>query len=207
MPALTGLVFHIADARNWPGIQRDGLLCATDLMRRALGGSHGQVASRCYRPKAVTLPDGVVLRDQAPMPPGALAPCLDPGRTTSDWYGLINAGIYFWTDPGRVARHGKALGAWPQVLVTLDANRLLAAYGDSAFVTPFNAGAARRRPARRGARTFVSHAAWATTGWMAEALPGHAPRKPGHPPAELVIRRPMPDIMELVLDARPLREI
>lgn len=91
-------VFHVAETANLRGIARDGLWPARNLARRALGAVEGERLSRTHRPRRLELPDGVVLRDQAPMPPQALARALDPPVAPADWYGIVNLGVYFWVD-------------------------------------------------------------------------------------------------------------
>lgn len=148
------------------------------------------------------LPSGALIRDQSPMPPAALARCLDLGLTPQDWYDLVNGKVYFWLDQDRLARHMAACARRPQVLVTIDLAKLAARHGARAFVTPFNVGNARRRPAPRGRRSFVPLAAWLETRWKTEALPGSAARAPSHAPAELAIDGAVADIMDLVLETR-----
>ena len=191
--------YHLADAENWPSIQRVGLHCATALIRQA--GLRGAAARPFSFHRAVSpvLPSGVRLRDQSPMPPSALERCLDPGLTPADWYALVNAHVYFWLDTDRLARHRAACAKRPQIVVTLDLPGLLARYRAHAFVTPFNVGNARRRPASRGQRTFVPLDAWLATRWASEARPGDKPRARAHPPAELAIAGAMPDVMDFVV--------
>lgn len=136
------------------------------------------------------------------MPPAALAKCLDEGLTPDDWYALVNSHVFFWADPDRLARHLRALRSRPQVVLTLDGPRLAEAYSNEAYVTPFNVGAARRRPARRGRRTFVPLAEWRDRSWASEAPTGRPARHPKHPPAELVIRGAVPDILSFVTATR-----
>lgn len=196
--------FHLADAENWPSIQRSGLHSAHALIAQAgLRGAKARPFS-FYRAESPTLPSGARLRDQSPMPPTALERCLDPGLTPADWYALVNAHVYFWLDADRLARHQAACAARPQVVVTLDLRTLLARHGARAFLTPFNVGNARRRPAARGRRTFVPLDAWLATRWDDEALPGRPPRPRAHPPAELAIAGAVPDVMDFVIaPARP----
>jgi hypothetical protein len=65
----------------------------------------------------VTLPDGRYIRGQRPMPPQALARCLDPGLTPADWYALLNGCVFFWLDPDRVDRPVRAASHRPAELV------------------------------------------------------------------------------------------
>ncbi len=191
--------YHLADAENWPSIQRVGLHCATALIRHA--GLRGAAARpfSFHRAESPVLPSGVRLRDQSPMPPSALERCLDPGLTPADWYALVNAHVYFWLDADRLARHRAACAKRPQIVVTLDLPTLLARYSARAYLTAFNVGNARRRPASRGHRTFVPLDAWLETRWDNEAWPGHKPRARAHPPAELAIAGAVPDVMDFVV--------
>ncbi|MEV6863376.1 hypothetical protein AB0M44_20525 [Streptosporangium subroseum] len=87
----------------------------------------------------------------------------------------------------------------PQVVLTLDVAGLVAGYGDRAAVSPINSGNARRRPACRGAATFVSYAEWVRSGWASEAAAlGIRERRRSHPPAELTVTGAIPDAMRYV---------
>lgn len=187
--------FHLADAVNWPGIQRDGLLCATSLLRRA--GLDATAAD--HRGVARRLEDGVLLRDQAPIPPAALERCLDPGLRPQDWYALLNGCIFFWLDRERVRRHLRAQQGRECFLMVIDTERLLARCEDRAFVTPFNTGSARRRPARRGTRTLVPVPHWRRDGWAAEAPPGGPCRRASTAAVELVVQGDLPDVFDCLL--------
>jgi hypothetical protein len=194
--------FHLADAENWPLIQRDGLLSTNALIARA--GLHGNHAEpfRMYRGHGMRLPSGAWIRDQRPMAPAALARCLDPDLDADAWYALVNAKVFFWLSVARLDRHRAACGARPQIVLVVDLPALLARHAARACVTPFNVGNARRRPASRGRRTFVPLASWLATRWATEARPGAAMRSPSHPPAELTIDDAVADLMEFVVDAR-----
>src|SRR5687767_7701617 len=132
-------VFHIAEADNWPSIQRDGLLSAKALFERAGSRVEDRAAIRKHRPVRAVLGDGTVIRDQSPMPPAALEPCLR-GITPAQWYGLLNSKVFFWFDEERVARHLHACRRTAQVVLTIDAEALLARHAARACVAPFNTG-------------------------------------------------------------------
>ena len=195
-------VFHIADAANWPGIQAAGLLCTAEIAARLGRDTDAYARLVGYRPQGVEVPGVAYVRDQAPMPPHSLASCLDKGLTPDDWYRLVNAHVFFWLAPDRVTRHLQAMKARPQLLLTFDGRRLAEAYGKAAYVTPFNVGAALRRPAQRGRRTFVPVADWQSDGWASEAAVGQRPRRAAHPPAELVVRGSAPDALHFLTDLR-----
>jgi hypothetical protein len=198
VPELPSTLYHFADAANARSIERHGLLSTAELLRRnnVDGATMARVSE--YRHGDIELPGGERIRNQAPMPPGALAGCLDPGLLPNDWYRLINGHVFFWLDLDRVRRHGRALRTRPQLLLAVDTNELLAAYEDRAFVTPFNVGNARRRPARRGLRTLCPVARWRREGWKHEAMEGERPRASSHPPAELLVSGAIPDIHRFV---------
>jgi hypothetical protein len=200
---LPARAYHLADAENWPRIQRKGLLSTEALIARDGLMDGAALPFRGYRDAGMRLPGGVLIHDQRPMPPAALARCLDPGLAPDDWYALVNAHVFFWLDADRLARHKRACGKRPQVVMVLDLAGLVARHGARAALTPFNVGNARRQPARRGWRSFVPLAAWQTTAWQREAAPGAKPRSPSHPPAELAIAHAVPDAMDFLIEARP----
>lgn len=194
----------MAEAENWPLIGRSGLLSTSELIRQAgLTAAEAQVF-RAYRAHAMRLPSGAIIRDQRPMPPSSLIRCLQDGLTPQDWYDLVNSRVFFWADTRRLLRHLAACAPRPQVLVTVDAHRLLECYGERAFVTPFNAGNARRRPALRSQASFVPWRTWLSTRWASEASPGRHTRLPSHPPAELAIDGSVPDLADFVIEARTI---
>lgn len=198
-------IYHLAEAANWPAIQRDGLHSASTLLDIArISGKDRERLETQQRLTHTELPNGVQLRDQRPMPPTALAACLI-NISPSEWYALINAHIFFWVDPARLNRQRAACAPRPQVVLTVDANRLVAAYAERIALTPINTGNARRRPAKRGAATFVPYAVWVTSVWASEAARLGTPlRPPSHPPVELTVAGSIPDIMEFVVSVQPL---
>ena len=204
MVQLTSL-YHMAEAANWPAIQRDGLRSASVLLELAgMRAENREQLEKHQRLEHTELPGGVQLRDQRPMPPAALATCLI-GIDPSEWYALINARVFFWLDPARLNRHRAACEPRPQVVLTVDARTFVAAYAEKIAVTPINTGNARRRPARRGAATFVPYTTWATSAWTSEAASLGTPLRPSsHAPVELTVTGSIPDIMQFVVDVQQL---
>jgi hypothetical protein len=200
MNRLPDRVFHMADVGNWASIEREGLFSAAALVRRA--GLTGKAAAPFldYRDGQRTLPGGETLRDQRPMPPSALERCLDPGLKPAGWYDMVNSMVFFWLDADRLGRHRHACASRAQIVMVIDARALADRHGARAFVTPFNSGNARRAAAPRGLRTFVPVTRWIKQGWVTEAAPGQAPRRPNHPPAELAIEGGVPDVMSMLID-------
>ena len=198
-------VYHMAEAANWPAIQRDGLLSASALLDRvAMTEPQRDQLERCQRPRLCTLADGTQIRDQTPMPPEALARCL-VGLTPAEWYALINARVFFWLDPARLNRHLRACAPRSQVVLTMDAQQLIAAYVDRIALTPINTGNARRQPAKRGAATFIPYTTWQASGWDSEAAAlGTRPRPRSHAPVELTVVGAIPAAMTFVVDVQEL---
>lgn len=185
--------YHIAEPENLPSIKRHGLLSTERLVAREVPQGAGREAILGgHRPKAFVLPSGITIRDQTPMPPRALAPALRDGMMPSDWYRLLNGFVFLWANEDRVARHLHAFKGKPQVLLTLDAARLLAELGDRVLVSPINSGNARRKPAIRSQALFVPYREWLRNGWtpidsrqrprsdlpVEIAIEGHLPLKP-----------------------------
>lgn len=195
---LPDIAFHIVEGANWAHVRREGLKSAHALL------AANRLPGHCgWRSGSLPLPDGRLIRDQRPMPPSALANCLDDGLTPQDWYDLLNGCVFFWLEEARVLRHLKALAGRDQVLLRLDARKLAAAYAPHVRLSPFNLGAARRRPARRGLRTLVALEDWRGTGWRAEAAKGAPPRSPTHAPAEMIVLAAIPDLADFILTSEP----
>src|SRR5437879_6689365 len=99
---LPPVVYHMAEAVNWPSIERAGLLSARALLELAgvPEAERGQVDLE-QRTGPLLLPGGMVIRDQKPMPPAALERCLH-GMTPAQWYALLNSQVFFWLDIERL---------------------------------------------------------------------------------------------------------
>ncbi|MBA2673763.1 hypothetical protein, partial [Ramlibacter sp.] len=139
-------VYHLVEEANWPFIQQEGLWPAQALLERpAVPRPHR--AEGQYREENLVLPDGRMLRDQRPMPPAALAACLDPAMAPQDWYALVNRKVFFWWDLERLNRHRAACGRRPQRVLVVDLQALLARYAAIASVAPINTGYALRKAA------------------------------------------------------------
>ena len=178
-------LYHLADAANLESILASGLMSTEALARLAgLEETERLELMRRHRPDNYRLPNGVLIRDQKPMPPATLAPALDDGLEPGDWYALVNGFVFLWPDRGRMERHRGACGDRPQVLLTFDATAMLDQWNEQAFVSPINTGNARRRPARRGRDTLVPYQTWLEHGWPT----GQRTRSP----AEVLFRRQIP---------------
>ncbi|MBX3304082.1 MAG: hypothetical protein KF693_17860 [Nitrospira sp.] len=202
---LPGRMYHLAEAPNWPLIQRDGLVSASRLLHVAgLTDADRDRLERAQRLTHTELPGGVHIRDQRPMPPAALTRCLC-GMGPADWYALINSRVFFWLDPDRLNRQKAACEPRPQVVIEVDTAALVAAHEQWTAVTPINTGNARRRAACRGAATFVPLVEWIRTGWASEAQALRIlRRKRSHQPVELTVLDAVPDILRFVTGIFPL---
>ena len=196
-------VYHLAEAENWPSIQRDGLFSTHALLERAgVDGSIRSAVEREYRPTRTILSTGLVIRDQKPMPPAALQRCL-VGLTATQWYELLNSKIFFWFDIERLNRQRRACGSLPQVVLKIATDRLLDRYANQTALSPINTGNARLKPALRGTATFVPYSVWLDTSWLSEAQAlGTRLRPRRHPPVELTVTDSMPDVMDFVVSVR-----
>ena len=138
------------------------------------------------------------------MPPKALGPCLHD-MTPEQWYALLNSKVFFWLDTERLSRLRRVYRAQPQILMSIDTQRLLARYAAQIALTPINSGNARRQPAQRGQCTFVPYNTWLESGWTSETEALHTRHRPrSHPPAELTVDYALPDVMNYVVDVRRL---
>lgn len=198
-------IYHLAEASNWPLIQRDGLLSARRLMRTSgLTGADRDRLERAQRLAHTELSSGAQIRDQRPMPPAALDRCLY-GMSSADWYATINARGFFWLDTDRLNRQRAACASRPQVVLTIDTAALITAHEPRIAVTPINTGNARRKAAPRGAATFVPFSEWIRTGWESEAQALRIPlRKRSHQPVELTVLDAVPDILRFIVNVVPL---
>lgn len=196
-------VYHIAEADNWPSIQRDGLLSARALFERAGARTSDRPFIEQHRQSRTTLGDGTVIRDQSPMPPSQLRKCLTGGLTPEDWYLLLNGKVFFWFNTKRVEKHLRACRRTSQIVLTIDADKLVKHYEESASVSAFNTGYAKRSPTARGLATFVPWKKWLETAWQHEAEGvGRPLRKRSYNPVELTIDQSVPDILDFIIARR-----
>ncbi|QBD77690.1 hypothetical protein EPA93_17510 [Ktedonosporobacter rubrisoli] len=205
-PRLPRFVYHMADALNWPSIERHGLLSTTALLDRAgLAGLERTRLEQQYRQEQMILSNGAIIRDQKPMPPATLERCLQ-GMTPAQWYALLNSKVFFWCNVDRLNRMRLASRQREQVIMIIDTERLLASHGEDATLTPINTGNALRRAAQRGLQTFVPYKSWLQSGWASEAEAlGTTPRPIHHRPVELAITHAVPDALDCLVETRYLK--
>jgi hypothetical protein len=186
-------LYHLAEADNLASILEHGLMSTERLVRLAeLSEPEGTALLRTHRADNVRLSGDVVIRDQRPMPPAALARALEDGLQPADWYALLNGFVFLWPDRERMDRQRRACGSRPQVVLTFDRAALLDRFQAEAFVSPINSGNARRKPARRGRDTFLSYTAWRRQGWPTG--------RRGRPPAEFLFGCAIPTHAPYLID-------
>jgi hypothetical protein len=178
-------LYHLAEADNFPSIREHGLL-STEKLLELVGMPNNERATwlRQHRPNSIRLSNGILIRDQRPMPPNALAGALVDGLEPADWYALLNRHVFLWPSRDRMERQRNACGDRPQVLLTFDGIALLERYGADALLSPINSGNARRKPALRGRNTLMPFGDWLQAGWPT----GQRAR----PPAEILFRCSIP---------------
>ena len=186
-------LYHLAEATNLPSILRHGLLSTERLLALAgVGDEERAEIVRRHRPDCVTLVNGVVIRDQKPMPPNMLAPALADGLQPSEWYALLNQFVFLWPSRERLERQKRAYRPRPQIVLVFDAQLLLSDVGDRALVSPINSGNARRRAARRGPKTLIPYPEWKANGWGPYDETAERRRPKSHAPAEILVYEHVP---------------
>ena len=195
--------YHLAIESNLPSIQERGLLCTERLLETtSLTSSERDALLTAHRPKACVLSDGLIIRDQSPMPPKALERVLPDTMTPSDWYRFLNGFVFLWATKDRAERHWHAGKETPQVLLVFDASRLLRDLGDRIYVSPINSGYALRKAAFRSRETFVPYNEWRTKGWSEEK---RKTRPSSTCPVEILVKGELP-LAPYLVQMEPITE-
>jgi len=107
-------LYHLAEAENLASILEHGLMSTEGLLAMLGISEPRRAALLCnHRPDSVRLSESVLIRDQRPMPPTALAPALEDGLEPADWYALLNGHVFLWPDRERMDRQRQACGDRP----------------------------------------------------------------------------------------------
>jgi hypothetical protein len=184
-------LFHVAEARNWAGIQKHGLLSTTAILdlygvaeplRTKLEGSR--------RSTTTVVPHEVygeaVIRDQRPMSVRKLESCLD-AMSVEEWLRLLNRRVFFWLSTRRLETFLAAYSDHDNVVLTVSTAGLVTRHAEAVHLSWINTGATLRRPARRGHHTFLPLS-------DDDANPTGAP-------VEVAVDYAIPDIMEILVKA------
>jgi hypothetical protein len=185
------------DIRNLKSVQAHGLLSTQKLAERSSNVDRSML--RQHRHKELYLDFGAFIRDQGGMQRKSIARALRSGVTPEDWFELLNSKVFFWLDLDRLNWHRQACNSESQVVLAIDAGRMLERYASVASVSPINPGYAMRTAAPRNHTTFVPYSKWVESGWESEEVPGASRRSRGLWPAELAITGQIPDIAQFVI--------
>jgi len=196
--------YHLVFDANQASILEKGLLSTEALLIEAgYTGPELEEHLRSHRPRQVTLPNGIVLRDQSPMPPAALIKALPSHVSPEDWYRLLNSFVFLWADADRVKRHWLAGGGRDQSLFVFDAPQVLEDLGDRIRLSAINSGNARRNPSPRAPETLVPYLEWRENGWP-EYQGKKRPRT--ETPVEILVEDRMP-LSPFLLGSIPTEEL
>ena len=151
-------LYHAAWPQARERIARDGLMSPLALCE-SMGLSDQETESilTTRRPAITDLGSGVVLNDNSPLQLGPLRRALPEHLSPEDWMRALNSRVFLF--PSR-----RAADAFTSVLRSrelardvweLDGRELAEAHLDRLEITPFNTGAATRRPPYRDLDTFA----------------------------------------------------
>jgi hypothetical protein len=181
--------FHIAEPLNLPSIRRHGLLSSERLVAQTTSvESERETILRRHRIGSLVLPNGVIIRDQSPMPPNLLAPALRDGMTPPEWYRFLNGFVFLWANEDRLQRHLRAFEGRGQEVLVFDASRIVQELADRIFLCPINSGNAKRNAVARSRRLFVPYRKWLSDGWPTI----ERPRPKSSLPAEIALEGHLP---------------
>lgn len=160
--AQTENVWHLTDAEGWQSVQARGLLSTSALLDLyGYEGERRDVLESRRRPRPVPLFDDelgpTLLSDNRPISDKVLRRDLD-GITVEDWYRTLNSRVFFWADERRVDKHldAPARRGRQQVVLTIDAAKLLERYGTVVELSAYNSGSTGRGTrVRRGPDFFA----------------------------------------------------
>lgn len=191
------IAYHLADIRNLKSIQAHGLLSTQRLVELSTNVDRSML--RQHRPEGTYLDVGAFIRDQSNMQRKSIERALRSGVTPEDWFELLNSKVFFWLDLDRLNCHRAACKNQKQVVLAIDAHRMLDEYAPLASVSPINSGHAMRTAVPRNLSTFVPYKKWVESGWDSEQVPGVSRRRGALWPAELAVTGHIPDIARFVV--------
>ena len=153
-------VWHLADDASWPSIQRNGLLSTSEIVRRwEVAEVDAQALLSRRRDKALALDHAehgrAVLRDQHPLSEERLAPILTDGMTVEGWLRMLNSFVFFFPSEAGLRRMYGAYGSQPVIVLKVRTRTLVREHGARVRLAGINTGNTERRPALRGADTFL----------------------------------------------------
>lgn len=187
-------LWHMAEDGSWESIKKHGLLSTTALLDLyGIRGAERKALESERRPESVKIAAkghaGATVRDNKPLTASALEKCLAPGITPTEWFELLNKRAFFWLSRDRLRGllKARAYRDRPQIVLTVDTAKLVAAHRDRVELSPINSGSTIYKPQPRGKQTFLS----------IDDYPFDERRKtrsPKNSVAELVVAGGVPDI-------------
>ena len=141
------ILFHMAEDGSWPSIIERGLLSTSALLSlyKYTGKERNRIESE-WRSEKITLSckglEDIVIRDQRPMPPERLKPCLPKDMSVNEWYKCINEKVFFWVTWQNL-KWFLAASAYirqPHLVISINTERFLHQYQDKVTLTDINTG-------------------------------------------------------------------
>ena len=191
-------LYHLSAVENRASIERHGLLSTSALLDlHGVAGPARAPFEQDQRRAALALPGAappVVLRDQIPLVETKLAACLRDGLTPRDWRLMLNSRVFFFPSLARVqALLGASVNRGrPQLLISLHAAAVLAAYAQAITLSPLNSGSVLYVPQPRGLDTHARIPDFAYAAWRGKR------GRPDRAIAEIAVDYAMPDAARFI---------
>lgn len=191
-------LYHMAERGSWTAIRDYGLLSTTALLDLYhIDGPPRERIERQHRSASVPIKGeglpGAVVRDQIPMSDSGLERALPTRIKPSDWYGILNAKVFFWLSLERLHRltSAKSYRDVEHDVLEVDTKSLVTAYRERIWLCPINSGCTKPIPHPRDERAFLRIADYPYTHWRGR-------RKRTERAVELAIDYSVPDIADHV---------
>lgn len=154
------VLWHLADADAWPSIQRNGLLSTAEIVTCwEVAEDEADVLLSRRRPETILLDHPeygqAVLRDQHPLSEERLAPALTDGMTVEDWLRMLNGFVFLFPSETALRTLYAAYNSRPAVVLKIRTRSLVLEHDPRVRLAGINTGNTMRRPALRGADTFL----------------------------------------------------
>lgn len=154
------VLYHLAADDSWPSIERNGLLSTQEILRRwQVPDAEAQTLLSRRRAEPVTLDHHehgtAVLRDQHPLSEKRLAPALTEGMTVEAWLRMLNSFVFFFSREVGLRRLHSAYDTEAAVVLKVRTRTLVREHDPYVRLAGINTGNTMRRPAPRGAETFL----------------------------------------------------
>lgn len=185
-------IYHMAEAGTWESIRKHGLMSTSAVLDHHQVNGAARVPFETQHRAAMAKVgelEGIVLRDQIPMPPKRLEQALVDGTTPQQWYRLINGKVFFWAQEHRMHRLLNYYGDTEHDVLQVDTESLLAAHADDIWLCHMNSGNTLPIPHHRGIDVFK----------RIDAYPETRTGRPTKEVVELVVDYAVPKIANYVV--------